>query len=162
MTRTTTKRKRKKRKKKTGINSGPLPVPGLEGDNLIRCLLPKKLIPTARIVCCFTFVGFLLSMPCGYAQTEIGRSVEGRVLTPSGTIVAGAVVQIKDSKTLQIRSFITQTDGRYRFYGLNSNSEYQLMAEKNGSSSGIKTLSMFANRNKAVIDLKMKKDPDSK
>jgi Carboxypeptidase regulatory-like domain len=85
--------------------------------------------------------------------------VEGRVLTPSGAIVVGAVVQIKDAKTLQIRSFITQGDGRYRFYGLNSNSDYELTAEKNGSTSGTKTISMFDNRTKVVFDIRMKKNP---
>ncbi len=94
------------------------------------------------------------------AQTDDGlRSVEGRVLTPSRAVVTGAVVQIKDDKTLQIRSFITQADGSYRFYGLSSNSGYELTAEKNGASSGIKTLSSFDNRKKVVIDLKFKKSP---
>ena len=32
--------------------------------------------------------------------------------------VAGAVVQLKNTKTLQIRSFITQDDGNYHFAGL--------------------------------------------
>ena len=32
--------------------------------------------------------------------------------------VANAVVQLKNTKTLQIRSFITQGDGNYHFTGL--------------------------------------------
>lgn len=79
------------------------------------------------------------------------------MLTSSRAIVVGAVVQIKDTKSLQIRSFITQEDGRYRFYGLSANSDYELSAEKNGISSGIKTLSMFDNRKKVVFDIRMKK-----
>jgi hypothetical protein len=63
---------------------------------------------------------------------------------------------LKDTKTLQVRSFVTQTDGKYHFYGLNSNNDYQLRAEHNESSSSTKTLSVFDDRKKAVIDLKRK------
>jgi hypothetical protein len=84
------------------------------------------------------------------------RSVQGTVLNASGAAVSGAVVLLKDTKTLQVRSFVTQTDGQYHFYGLNSNNDYQLRAEHAGSSSSTKTLSVFDNRKKAVIDLKLK------
>lgn len=119
------------------------------------------LIAAGAMLCGFILSGFLMA-PAVLAQPEGGRSVEGRVLTPSNAIVTGAVVQIKDTKSLQIRSFITQEDGRYRFYGLNPSSDYEITAEKNGSTSGIRTLSMFDNRKKVVMDIKMKKDPDSK
>jgi Carboxypeptidase regulatory-like domain len=84
------------------------------------------------------------------------RSVQGTVLDPSGAKVQGAAVLLKDTKTLQVRSFITQADGQYHFYGLNSNNDYQLHATHNGSSSPTKTLSVFDDRKKAVIDLKLK------
>lgn len=131
---------------------------------MVRRLLPGNLIHIAADsrVCGLLIVVLVLAALHCFAQIENGRSVEGRVLTTSNKIIAGAVVQIKDTKSLQIRSFITQADGRYRFYGLNLNSDYELTAEKNGATSGIKTLSMFDNRKKAVIDLKMKKNPDSK
>ena len=84
------------------------------------------------------------------------RSVQGTVLDAGGAAVSGAVVLLKDTKTLQVRSFVTQADGKYHFVGLNSNNDYQLRAEHNGSSSSTKILSVFDNRKKAVIDLKLK------
>jgi hypothetical protein len=84
------------------------------------------------------------------------RSVKGLVTDRGNKPVPGAVVLIKDTKTLQVRSFVTQDDGTYRFYGLSSNDEYELRAQRNGNSSGSKTLSAFDNRKEAVIDLKLK------
>jgi hypothetical protein len=127
----------------------------LPGQNVVQSSVGST---TLNVV----LAGLFLVVVSGFTLTESGRSVEGRVLAPSGAIVTGAVVQIKDTKTLQIRSFITQADGRYRFYGLNTNSDYELTAEKSGTASGTKTISMFDNRKKIVFDIKMKKNPDSR
>ena len=85
------------------------------------------------------------------------RSVQGLVTDASGKPVEKAVVQLKDTKSLQIRSFITGPDGRYHFAGLSSNVEYELKAEYDGASSGRKSLSVFNTKKTATIDLKLKK-----
>jgi len=91
------------------------------------------------------------------AQPDAGtRSIEGRVLDLSGHIVVGAVVQIKDMKTLQIRSFITQEAGIYHFAGLSTNSDYEVIASKEGTISRVKTLRSLNSRKKVVIDLILK------
>jgi Carboxypeptidase regulatory-like domain len=84
------------------------------------------------------------------------RSVEGKVYNAAGKIVVGAVVQIKDLKSLQIRSFITQSDGEYHFLGLSVDSDYELTATYSGASSKPRTLTVFDSRKKAVADLKLK------
>ena len=43
------------------------------------------------------------------------RSVQGVVTGPDDKGVEGAIVQLKNTKTLQIRSFLTQPDGTYVF-----------------------------------------------
>jgi hypothetical protein len=83
------------------------------------------------------------------------RSVQGTVSDPGDNPVNGAVVQLKNAKTLQVRSFITQQDGTYHFHGLNTNVDYELRAEHRGMSSDVKTLSTFDSRRKAVINLKL-------
>lgn len=85
------------------------------------------------------------------------RSVQGSVSDPDGGLVEGAVVHLKNTKTLQIRSFITRQDGTYAFHGLSTNVDYQLKAEHRGSSSDVRTLSVFDPRRKAVINLKLNK-----
>jgi len=84
------------------------------------------------------------------------RSVQGIVMDASSNPVNQAVVQLKDTKTLQIRSFITHADGAYHFAGLGTNTEYELRAEKGLSSSSSRTLSVYDSRKTAVIDLKLK------
>ena len=85
------------------------------------------------------------------------RSVNGVVTDASGNAVAKAVVQLKDTKTLQIRSFITNPDGSYHFAGLSPNVEYQLKAEYHGDFSGKKILSVFNSKKSVTINLKLKK-----
>jgi hypothetical protein len=70
------------------------------------------------------------------------RSVQGVVMSPDESPVQGAVVQLKDSKTLRIRSFISKEDGTFFFHGL---------------SSATRTLSSFDSRKKPVINLKLEK-----
>ena len=84
------------------------------------------------------------------------RSVTGSVTDAGGAPVSGANVQLKDLKTLQIRSYVTHEDGAYHFAGLSTNVDYELKAEHDGHSSGTKTLSNFDSKKTAVIALKLK------
>ncbi len=85
------------------------------------------------------------------------RAVEGVVTNEANQPVADAVVQLKNTKTLQIRSFITQNDGSYHFAGLGTDVEYQLKADHDGVSTSWKTLSVFNSKKTAIINLKLKK-----
>lgn len=86
------------------------------------------------------------------------RSVQGQVVDPSDSPVVGAVVQLKDMRTLQIRSFVTQDEGRYHFSGLKSDIDYQVSAQYNGMMSGTKTVSVFDTRKVGVYNLKLEKE----
>lgn len=85
------------------------------------------------------------------------RAVQGVITGNADTLVEGAVVQLKDTKSLQIRSFITKGDGSYHFNGLSKDIDYELRAEHQGSASGSKTLSSFDNRKVAIINIKIGK-----
>jgi len=106
-------------------------------------------------------VAVLLALACsmGYAQNKKGdtgtRSVEGVVSNPDDSPAVGAVVQLENTKTQQIRSFITQQDGKYHFFELSTEVDFRLKADHNGATSGHKTLSSFDGRKKAVINLKL-------
>ena len=71
--------------------------------------------------------------------------------------VDGAVVQLKNTKNLQIRSFITTDNGTYYFHGLSPDVDYELKAEFKSAESPTKTLSSFDSRKQAVINLKLAK-----
>ena len=85
------------------------------------------------------------------------RSVQGVVTDRSDNPLSGAVVQLKDSKTLQIRSFITREDGKYHFNGLSTEIDYELKADHEGKTSDSRTLSSFDSRKQAVMNLKIEK-----
>jgi hypothetical protein len=83
------------------------------------------------------------------------RSVQGTVTVADDSPVNGAVVQLKNTKTLQIRSFITKDDGTYHFYDLSPDIDYQLKADYQGASSNTKTLSSFDSRKQTTLNLKL-------
>ena len=85
------------------------------------------------------------------------RTVQGVVFDSSDKPVAGAVVQLKDMRTLQVRSFIAQSDGAYHFSSLKPDIDYQLKAASQGLESSWKTLSVFDDRKTAIINLKLEK-----
>ena len=83
------------------------------------------------------------------------RSVEGIVTTADDAPAPGAVVQLKNTKTLQIRSFIAKEDGAYYFHELSPDVDYEVKADLQGASSSSKTLSSFDSRKKATVNLKL-------
>lgn len=90
------------------------------------------------------------------------RVVQGTITGSDDKAVNGAVVQLEDMRTLQVRSFITQTDGQYHFSGLKIDNDYQLKANYQGMTSGWKTLSVFDTRKVPVINLKLDKSEPKK
>ncbi|HTS62995.1 MAG TPA: carboxypeptidase-like regulatory domain-containing protein [Candidatus Acidoferrales bacterium] len=102
----------------------------------------------------------LLLLPALVAQKKgepITRSVQGVVTDQGDAPVASAVVQLENTKTQQIRSYITKEDGMYYFYDLNTDTDYKLHADRQGASSPTKTLTSFDSRKQVVINLKLNK-----
>ena len=102
----------------------------------------------------------LIAAPAGLAQKKkesSTRSVSGLVTGADEKPVMGAVVQLKDTKTKQVRSFYTQDKGDYHFQELSTEVEYELTASLPGTNltSPTKTLSVFDSRKEAVINLKL-------
>jgi hypothetical protein len=85
------------------------------------------------------------------------RSVMGVVVGPDDQPAVGAVIQLKDMRTLQVRSFITQGDGEYHFSNLRADIDYQLTAKSGDTTAPAKTLSIFDNRKEAVMNFKLEK-----
>jgi hypothetical protein len=98
----------------------------------------------------------------GDSASPSTRSIEGTVLSSSGAPVPGAVVLIKDSKSLQVRSYIAQADGRYHFFGLSTDVNYSLRAEDKVMTSKTKNVSVFDSHRTVKLDLKLQKKIDRK
>ena len=98
------------------------------------------------------------AMPSVVGQnTGTTRSIEGSVLSKSGQVVSGAIVLLKDTKTLQVRSYIAQPDGHYHFYGLSSDINYEVRAQSNGLTSKTKMVSVFDSHKVVKLNLKLVK-----
>jgi hypothetical protein len=96
-------------------------------------------------------VAFLLCLVITWGQQS--RSVRGTVKDNHGRVLAGAVVQIQDRTTLQIRSYVTQNDGVYHFDGLSPDITYHVRANYAGVSSRTKIFSKFDSETAVVVDL---------
>jgi hypothetical protein len=98
-------------------------------------------------------ITLVLGIAHQHAEAVEPRRVNGRVLTSDGEAVQGAVVQIKNTLTLQIRSFITQEDGRYHFGGLNPDVDYEVGARLRDRASSTKMVSKFDSKQIVELDL---------
>ena len=107
-----------------------------------------------------------LSLPIGGSSSGGDTSrknarITSRILT--GTVtdkgsdkpIPEAVVYIKNTKTLAVKTYISQNDGTYRFPELSPNVDYDVYAQKDGKKSSTKTLSQFDDRAKATINLQI-------
>ncbi|MBV8070369.1 MAG: carboxypeptidase regulatory-like domain-containing protein [Acidobacteriaceae bacterium] len=90
-------------------------------------------------------------------ETLMTRAIRGVVLTDRGEPVPGAIILLKNMKTLQVRSFIAQNDGTYHFYGLSADINYELRAQNNGLTSKIKNVSVFDSHKLITVNLKLVK-----
>jgi len=84
------------------------------------------------------------------------RPVKGVVTDADGKPVVGAIVQLKNSRTLQVRSFITKDTGEYYFAGLSKDIDYELKAQFSGKTSAARTLSSFDPKTDPVLNLTIK------
>jgi hypothetical protein len=120
----------------------------------------KKLMALAAT---FLALASLIAVPTAAATEFVqrGGQVESRTLTGhvqngQDAPIAKAIVYLKNTKTLAIKTYITEPDGSYRFPGLSSNVDYEVYAEHEGLRTDVKTLSGFDNRKQANINLKLK------
>jgi hypothetical protein len=100
-------------------------------------------------------VAFLDTAMVADKNQDQGRNITGQVTTKSEAPLPDAVVYLKNTKTLTIKSFITEKDGGYRFHGLSANIDYEIYADYQGQKSQTKTISSFDNRNNITLNIRI-------
>jgi hypothetical protein len=98
----------------------------------------------------------LVSVPVLQASDGAStRTLQGQVMKGGEVPLVGAVVYLKNTKTMAVRSYISDNSGNYRFTSLSPNVDYEVHAEYRGDKSDVKTLSAFDSRANATINLKV-------
>src|SRR3974390_1204323 len=95
------------------------------------------------------------SEPAPKKTRPTSKMLTGTVTDKSEQPISGAVVYLKNSKTLVVKSFFTQENGSYRFPQLALNTDYEIWAEKDGKKSSTKGVSQFDDRSAPTVNLRI-------
>ena len=85
----------------------------------------------------------------------VQRTIEGKVHDRNDQPLKGAIIYLKDSRTLAIKSFISDEGGVFHFGQLSQNTDYELYAEFQGKRSKAKNISSFDSKNDFIFTLKI-------
>jgi hypothetical protein len=83
------------------------------------------------------------------------RTVRGTVVDKEEAPADSAVVYLKNLRTQDIITHISDSEGQFRFSGLDLNVDYEIHAEREGLTSPSRAISNFDNRKEFVVTLKL-------
>jgi hypothetical protein len=90
------------------------------------------------------------------------RTVRGTVVDKEEAPVETAVVYLKNVHTQDIITHLSDSDGTFRFSGLDLNVDYEIHAEKEGMTSANRSVSNFDTRKEFVLTLKLDRKKSGK
>lgn len=102
-----------------------------------------------------SFSGLALAQERGGYESGNSRLILGQVFNRNDKPLPDAIVYLKNTRTLVVKTYIAGKDGEYRFPALSRNVDYQVFAEHAGKRSGVRTLSAFDSRAEAHINLRI-------
>ena len=124
---------------------------------MMRSARSSRTIPGARLVAYAAVLMVLAALlPAGRAQSFGLKNVQGKVLDGANAPINGAIVYLDNKRNGNIKTFISTSDGSYRFADLSADTDYSLWAAFHGRKSSQKTVSSFDSRKQINIDLHIK------
>lgn len=80
------------------------------------------------------------------------RVIQGIVRDQADNPLAGAIVQLKDTKTSKIVDFATKDDGKFAFRDLSMEITYELLAKRGDLATPVRKVSIYDTRKDVTIN----------
>jgi hypothetical protein len=113
--------------------------------------------PWRTLAACLLAMMLVAALPAtGHTQNFGLKNLQGKVYDASDAAISGAIVYLKNSRNNDVKTFLSEKDGTYRFAGLSADTDYTVWAAWHGQKSPTKTVSSFDTRKQVFIDLKVK------
>jgi hypothetical protein len=80
------------------------------------------------------------------------RIIQGIVKDQADNPLAGAIVQLKDTRTSKVVNFATKSDGKFAFRDLSMENNYELLAKRGDLASPVKKVSIYDTRKEVIIN----------
>jgi hypothetical protein len=80
------------------------------------------------------------------------RTIQGIVRDQADNPVAGAIIQLKNTKTSKIVDFATKDDGKFAFRELSMEINYELLAKRGDLATPVRKVSIYDTRKDVTIN----------
>jgi hypothetical protein len=120
-------------------------------------------VSVAKRIFCITSLFFLVlaSAAAQDAKKEAQlRTVHGLVLDKAENPVSESVVFLKNERNNIVRTLYTDSTGKYRFSGLDPNTDYEIYAQKNDLKSSTRTVTSYDSRKDIELNLRIDRKKD--
>ena len=91
--------------------------------------------------------------PDGRVDPRAPKTLTGQVVDKEGKGLGQAVVYLKNQRTLEVRTHISDGEGKYRFNGLNLETDFAVHAEHRGASSPTPSVSSLDDKKDVYLVL---------
>jgi Carboxypeptidase regulatory-like domain len=128
---------------------------GMRGDGAVRFSVSVR--RWGALAGCVALLVATMALPgVGRAQDFGLKNLQGKVFDASNAPINGAIVYLKNSRNNDVKTFLSEKDGSYRFAALSADTDYTLWAAYHGKKSATRPVSSFDTRKQVYIDLKIR------
>jgi hypothetical protein len=85
-------------------------------------------------------------------KDSVYRTIQGIVRDHADNPVAGAIIQLKDTKTSKVVDFATKDDGKFAFRELSMENNYELLAKRGDLATPVRKVSIYDTRKDVTIN----------
>jgi hypothetical protein len=112
--------------------------------------------PAPYVGCAVVLMLMVWLMPLAGAQDYGLKNLQGKVFDAKDATIQGAIVYLQNSRNNDVKTFISGSDGSYRFAALSADTDYTIWAAFKGKKSPTKEVSSFDSRKQVYLDLHFK------